>query len=74
MNEKRNPENGVTLADQLVMALDETKTDPVLAYAALGCAFIQLHLGLGHSKEDFINWTKEMAEITWEKKNDLDKS
>jgi len=65
---KPDPDEALDLANQLLMSLDQTKTDPVLAFAALGCGFIQLHKALGHSKEDFINWSKEMAEIAWEQK------
>ena len=65
---KPDPDEALDLANHLLMALDQTKTDPVLAFAALGCGFIQLHKALGHSKQNFIDWAKEMAEIAWEKK------
>lgn len=68
MDEKLDPESGVDLANQILMALDEVKADPVLSYAALGSAFIQLHQALGHGPDAWIDTTKEMAEIVWEKK------
>lgn len=65
---KPKPEDALALANFLLLWLDEKELDPVLAYAALGSAFIQLHKALGHSKQNFIDWAKEMAELAWEKK------
>lgn len=68
MGKKLDPENGVELADQILMALDVVKADPVLSYSALGSAFIQLHQALGHGRDDWIDTTKEMAKIVWGEK------
>jgi hypothetical protein len=67
MKKKQDPEDALELANQLLTDFDDAKTDPVLAYAALGCAFIQLHKALGHSKQNFIDWSKEMAKLAWDK-------
>lgn len=66
--EEKDAQKGDDLANQILKALDHTKTDPLLAYAALGSAFIQLHIGLGHGKKEWIETTQEMAVITWDKK------
>ena len=61
-------EASLVLATDLFKEWDKKKLDPVIAYAALGCAFQMLHQGLGKGKEEWLDTTKEMAEITWEKK------
>jgi hypothetical protein len=68
MTEKCDPENGVGLANKILRALHDTKVDPILGYAAIGCAFMQLHCALGFTKDGWIDTTKEMAEIEWEEK------
>ena len=62
MDEQKANET-LDLANSILIDLEKRKIDPVHAYAALGCAFQQLHKALGHSKQDWIDWTIEMAEI-----------
>lgn len=53
------------LTTAILLEMDRKGIDPVLGYAALGCAFIQLHKALGHSKEAWLSTTREMTKGTW---------
>ena len=62
------PDAALELANSILIEMGQKKVDPVLCYAALGCAFIQLHKGLQKNKEEWISLTKEMSEICWKSK------
>lgn len=53
----------------ILTEMDRKGLDPVMCYAALGCAFIQLHQALGHSKEAWMETTRDIGE-----KNDWSKT
>ena len=67
---KHDPEEAIDLANSILIDWDKKKIDPGLAYAALGCAFQQLHQGLGKDKKEWLKTTKDMAKLTNWKKND----
>jgi hypothetical protein len=61
-------DEALDLANSILKDLDKKNINPVFAYAALGCAFLQLHRALGNSSEDWIEMTQKMSKIThWEK-------
>ncbi len=64
MNDKKLPDTqeAIELSHQILKELDKKKIDPVVAYAALGSALLQLHRGLGRGKKAWIKLTAEMAE------------
>lgn len=65
MSEKPHPYDAIDLSNDILIDWDKKKIHPVLAYAAAGSLFIQMHQGLGKGKEEFISTAKEMADITW---------
>ena len=51
------------LAEKTLKEWDEKKIDPVTAYAALGYAFFNLHIGLGHGKKEWLETTKQVSDF-----------
>lgn len=66
MESDADSEQALSIATAILVEMDKKQLEPVLCYAALGCAFIQLHKALGHSKEAWIEHTKVMSEVAWE--------
>jgi hypothetical protein len=50
------------IATAMIMDLEKAGCDAVTAYAAFGSAFHRMHTGLGKSKEDWLETTKQMAD------------
>lgn len=62
-------EDALDLATLILTYFEKRKIDPTIAYAALGCAFLMFHEGLGKGKEEWLETTREMGELTkWEEK------
>lgn len=54
-------QEAIDLTDSTLMEWDKRKIEPAVAYAALGSAFLQLHMGLGKGKKEWLELVTEMA-------------
>ncbi len=60
---KAEAELSIKLATKIIRSLEESNCKREVAYAALGNAFIRIHLGLGKNKEDWLEITKIMGNL-----------
>ena len=63
----KKAEEAHKLADAILNSLEEHKIEPLVAFSALGCAFVRLAIAMGHSKDSFKKLCNDMHEfINWE--------
>lgn len=67
MESEADSYHAIDIANAVINEMAKKGLDPVVCYGALVCAFLQLHLGLGHGKQEWMEVTRAMSKTTWAK-------